>query len=132
MKKNEMTKVEKINYIMGLDGVKDDEIAMGYLTNELSILLNRKNGESKADKERKAVNNKFSEAIMQVLTNSAEGLTTGDIAVKVGDGLTSQRVVAILSNLLNEDKVQRVTHKRRVYYILKERAEAWVEELTAK
>lgn len=132
MKKNELTKAQKIQHIMTIAGVAQDIIAMNYLKNELELLKNRKEGgNSEKAKEKKAIIEKIRAEILEVLENATKSLTATEITKAIKSDVSTQRVVSVIRRLIeDENKVERVMVKKTPYFALKANVETAEEEET--
>lgn len=130
MKKNELTKVQKIQHIMTITGVAQDTIAMDYLKNELELLKNRKEGNGDKAKEKKALMENLKLEVLDVLENATKSMTATEITKAMDSDVSTQRVVSILRKLIEEDNtVERVMVKKTPYFALKVKVETPAEEV---
>lgn len=124
MKKNELTKVQKIQHIMTITGVAQDTIAMEYLKNELELLKNRREGNGDKAKEKKALMENLKLEVLDILENATKSMTATEITKAMNSDVSVQRIVSILRRLIEEDNmVERVMVKKTPYFALKTKVE---------
>lgn len=112
-----ITKRTVINAMLTEDVVKANPMYVDYLMHELELMDNR--GESKADKEKKAEDEKLVNAMFEGMSNGVKGTAT-DIAKAIPalNGLSNQKVTALLKVLMAEGTVIRVKDGKRVEFSL--------------
>lgn len=108
-----MTKKEM--YVLIANVCADNAEIVEFCNHEVD-LLNRKGGTRKPSKNQVA-NIAFKETILNILTEADRPLTVSEVMGHVGvEGLTNQRVSALLTQLKNEGKVVRTEVKRKAYF----------------
>lgn len=122
MTEKKMTKVEKINMILAMGEVQANPIAVEYLTHELELLQN-KSANKKATKKQEE-NEAVKARILDLLGRRDEMMTISAITKELGDeDLSSQRVTALVRQLILEGKVTRLVEKKTAYFKLKAEVE---------
>ena len=113
---NKITKREVINTMLKEEVVLNNAVYKAYLENELA-LLDKKAQNKKATKTQEE-NVAIKEEILDVL--STEGATVTEIQAKseVLGGLSNQRVSALLRQLVEAGKVNKVVDKKKSYFSL--------------
>lgn len=113
-----MTKRENYNAIRAI--VADNAELVAFIDHELE-LLDRKNAR-RSDKPtaKQVANEETKDIIVEVLTDAADPMTISDI---VADdpalaGLSTQKVSALLTQLVAEGKVVRTSVKRKSYFAI--------------
>lgn len=108
-----MTKKEMFNLIATV--CADNAEIVEFCNHEVD-LLNRKGGTRKPSKNQLA-NATYKKAILDILVETDRPLTVSEVMGHVGvEGLTNQRVSALLTQLKNEGKVVRTEVKRKAYF----------------
>ena len=113
---NKITKREVINTMLTEEVVLNNPIYKAYLENELA-LLDKKAANKKATKTQEE-NVAIKEEILNVLTT--EGATVTEIQAKsdILNGLSNQRVSALLRQLVESGQVVKSTDKKKSYFAL--------------
>lgn len=108
-----ITKKEMFKKIMSR--VADDAEMVAFLEHEVE-LVERKNSAPKKPTKNQIENEKFSETILNLLTD--EPMTIADIQAKDETlaNLSNQRISAILSKLVEDNKVVRTIKSRKSYF----------------
>ena len=113
-----MTKRENYNALRAI--VADNAELVAFIDHELE-LLDRKNARHSDKPTAKQVANEDTKGIIvEVLTDAAEPMTISDI---VADdpalaGLSTQKVSALLTQLVNDGQVVRTSVKRKSYFAI--------------
>ena len=113
-----MTKRENYNALRAI--VADNAELVAFIDHELE-LLDRKNARRSDKPTAKQVANEDTKGIIvEVLTDAAEPMTISDI---VADdpalaGLSTQKVSALLTQLVNDGQVVRTSVKRKSYFAI--------------
>lgn len=113
-----MTKRENYNAIRAI--VSDNAELVAFIDHELE-LLDRKNARRSDKPTAKQVANEDTKGIIvEVLTDAVEPMTISDI---VADdpalaGLSTQKVSALLTQLVNDGQVVRTSVKRKSYFAI--------------
>lgn len=115
MKKNELTKVEKINHIMAISAVQTDEIAMDYLKHELELLTKEKKDSQKV-KDKKDADTRLRNTILEVVSKSETPLSAYNIGVTFNPPLTTQKITYLMADLISNKKIERIIVKGVPYF----------------
>lgn len=113
-----MTKRENYNALRAI--VADNAELVAFIDHEIE-LLNKKNARRSNKPTAKQVANEDTKGIIvEVLTDAAEPMTISDI---VADdpalaGLSTQKVSALLTQLVNDGQVVRTSVKRKSYFAI--------------
>lgn len=122
MTKKEMTKREKIEYIMTLPCILEDNIAREYLEHELELLATRKEGTGEKAKKKAEENANIRKEILRVLTaGNDNGMTATEIQRAYNGEITPQKIVGIMRGMIDEGTVERFVCKKTPYFKLSER-----------
>ena len=120
-----VTKRERFEQIKAL--VKDNEELVAFIDHEIE-LLNKKNSRSGKPTKTQIENEAIKNTILDILQTTGKPMTvTQLLANDELDGLSNQRVSALLTQLRKADKVVRTVEKKVAFYSIKEESEE-VEE----
>ena len=91
-----------------------DEL-VAFATHEIELLEKKANSKSKADTEKAVADSKLMSAIVDHLTETGKALTVSELMTEVAelDGLSNQKVSALMKKLVDADKVVKATDKRK-------------------
>lgn len=94
--------------------VTADEL-VAFATHEIELLEKKANSKSKADTEKAVTDSKLMSAIVDHLTETGKALTVSELMTEVAelDGLSNQKVSALMKKLVDADKVVKATDKRK-------------------
>ena len=94
--------------------VTADEL-VAFATHEIELLEKKANSKSKADTEKAVADSKLMSAIVDHLTETGKALTVSELMSEVAelDGLSNQKVSALMKKLVDADKVVKATDKRK-------------------
>ena len=94
--------------------VTADEL-VAFATHEIELLEKKANSKSKADTEKSVADSKLMSAIVDHLTETGKALTVSELMTEVAelDGLSNQKVSALMKKLVDADKVVKATDKRK-------------------
>ena len=94
--------------------VTADEL-VAFATHEIELLEKKANSKSKADTEKAVADSKLMSAIVDYLTETGKALTVSELMTEVAelDGLSNQKVSALMKKLVDADKVVKATDKRK-------------------
>lgn len=115
MANTKMTKKDVVTLMLADDHIKENEVFVGYLENELK-LLNKKSSSKKATKTQKE-NENIKARILQILADNETPMTVTEI-LKTGQfddfevTITNQKVTALLRQLVIAKKVERTVEKK--------------------
>lgn len=121
-----VTKRERFEQIKAF--VKDNEELVAFIDHEIE-LLNKKNSRSGKPTKTQLENEKIKNTILDILKTVGKPVTvTQLLANDELDGLSNQRVSALLTQLRKADKVERIVEKKVAFYFIKEESDE-VEEV---
>ena len=109
-----LTKKEK--YGMVLDYIKDNEMLVEFINNEINLLTKKASSSSK--NKNQLENENIKDRIVAVLTENARPITITDMQ-KENDEMASysnQKLSALLTQLVNEKRVVRTPDKKKTYF----------------
>ena len=94
--------------------VTADEL-VAFATHEIELLEKKANSKSKADTEKAVADSKLMSAIVDHLAETGKALTVSELMTEVAelDGLSNQKVSALMKKLVDADKVVKTTDKRK-------------------
>jgi long-subunit acyl-CoA synthetase (AMP-forming) len=94
--------------------VTADEL-VAFATHEIELLEKKANSKSKADTEKAVADSKLMSAIVDHLAETGKALTVSELMTEVAelDGLSNQKVSALMKKLVDADKVVKATDKRK-------------------
>ena len=120
-----VTKRERFEQIKAL--VKDNEELVAFIDHEIE-LLNKKNSRSGKPTKTQVENEAIKNTILDILQATGKPMTVTQLLTNDElDGLSNQRVSALLTQLRKSDKVVRTVEKKVAFYSIKEENEE-VEE----
>lgn len=112
------TKRDNFNALLSIPAVKENSALVDFINHEIE-LLEKKNSADKKPTAQQTANDSIKVAI---LDNMVEGVkyTITDIIKLVPEcaDLTNQRVSALVRQLKDEGKVERIEDKRKAYFVL--------------
>lgn len=117
MTNKKVTKREKFEMLKALSEVQANPMLMEFIDHELE-LLEKKNSADKKPTAQQVANEGLKQTIMDVLTENGGLMTVTDVQ-KSCDGLaelSNQRISALLRQLKDDGKVERVEDKRKAYF----------------
>ena len=112
-----MTKREKFEMLMAIDEVKSNPVLFEFITHELELLA-KKNTSEKKPTAVQVANEGLKEIIMDVLNENGGLMTVTDIQKSCEElaGLSNQKVTALIRQLKEDGKVEKVEDKRKSYF----------------
>ena len=121
-----VTKKERFEQIKAL--VRDNEELVAFIDHEIE-LLNKKNSRSGKPTKTQLENEKIKNTILDILKTVGKPVTVTQLLTNDElDGLSNQRVSALLTQLRKSDKVERIVEKKVAFYFIKEESDE-VEEV---
>lgn len=113
-----MTKRDYFNRLLTLDAVTADSELVAFINNELDLLA-RKNSADKKPTAVQQANEELKEAILNAMKPD-EKYTVSDFIKTVPEcsDKSNQKISAMVSQLIAENKVQKITEKRVSYFAL--------------
>ena len=111
------TKREVLNYI--IETYANDKMVVDYATHEIELLDNKKANKTMTKTQKE--NQEIAKVIVEVLANATEPLRIRDIQDKneVLDTLSNQKMSALLTQLVKNEVVEKVTDKKVTYFKIK-------------
>ena len=121
MSNTKMTYGKAVDYVLkNCDLPEDVREKMG----DLAVSLAKKNGSERKPTATQVANEGYKAAIMEYLTDVAEGKTVSDILkdVPAVAGFSNQKVSALMTQLVDEGNgpVEKYSDKRRTYFRVKQ------------
>lgn len=117
-----LTKTDRFNILLSYDEVKADPDMIAFLEHEIELLANKRthaNGERKLTAQQTA-NAEIKSNIVELLASDSVRLFSVTEIIKEAEGIpedmTSQRMTALLTQLIAEEKIQRVKDKRKTFF----------------
>ena len=121
-----VTKRERFEQIKAL--VSDNAELVAFIDHEIE-LLNKKNSRSGKPTKTQVENENIKNTILDTLQTIGKPMTVTQLLATDGlNGLSNQRVSALLTQLRKSDKVVRTTEKKVAFYSIKEESDE-VEEV---
>lgn len=117
-KTKKMTKRDYFNTLLNLPEVQQNEALVGFINRELELLA-KKNSSEKKPTAVQLVNESIKEEILEHLSLEPDRLFTISEMIKnipCCADLTNQRVSALVRQLKDDGKVERVEEKRKAYF----------------
>jgi hypothetical protein len=113
-----LTKKEK--YGMVLDYIKDNEMLVEFINNEINLLTKKASSSSKTKTQ--IENENIKEKLVATLNELDNPITITDLQ-KVNSEMgaySNQKLSALLTQLVNEKRVYRIVDKKKTYFSTKE------------
>ena len=112
-----MTKREKFEMLMAIDEVKSNPILSEFIEHELELLA-KKNTSEKKPTAVQVANEGLKQTIMDVLTENGGLMTVTDIQKSCEElaELSNQKVSALIRQLKDDGKVEKIEDKRKSYF----------------
>ena len=112
-----ITKREKFEMLRNIPAVAQNEMLVEFINKELE-LLNRKNSGDKKPTAQQLINASLKDAIMKTLVKNGGMMTITDIQKATAElaDLSNQRISALVRQLKDEVKVERIEEKRKAYF----------------
>ena len=101
-------------FAMVLELVKDNETLTDFINHELE-LLDRKSTVKKPTKTQ-LENVGLATEILDILVTNDKAMSIKEITVALDKDLSNQKVSALLKTLINDNKVERITDKKSVFF----------------
>lgn len=114
MENKKLTKKEK--FAMVMEYVTDNTMLVEFLQNEINLL--EKKSSSSAKSKNQIENENIKERIMVVLKEINNPITITDLQKSYEDmaQYSNQKLSALLTQLVNEKRVERVVDKKKTYF----------------
>lgn len=112
-----ITKRDNFNALLAIPAVAENAQLVSFIEHEIE-LLNKKNSADKKLTAQQVANKGVMETIMQVLSENGGLMTVTDVQKSNAAlaELSNQRISALLRQLKDEGKVERVEDKRKAYF----------------
>ena len=112
-----MTKREKFEMLMAISEVNSNPILTEFIEHELELLA-KKNASEKKPTVQQVANEGLKQTIMDVLTENGGLMTVTDIQKSCEElsELSNQKVSALIRQLKDDGKVEKVEDKRKSYF----------------
>lgn len=112
-----MTKRDHFNTLLSLSEVQANPALVEFINHELELLA-KKNSSEKKPTAQQVANEGLKQTILDILTENGGLMTVTDIQKSCAElsELSNQRVSALLRQLKDECKVERVEDKRKAYF----------------
>ena len=118
MTNKKMTKKDYFNMLKAIDSVSKNAELVKFIDHELE-LLNRKNSADRKLSGNALANVGLRKEIIEILSNEPEHLFTAtEVQKAMKDEYSNQRISALLKQLKEEGKVEKIQEKRKSYFKL--------------
>ena len=116
-----ITKRDNFNALLAIPAVAENAQLVSFIEHEIE-LLDKKNSADKKPTAQQIANKGVMETIMQVLSENGGLMTVTDVqkANAALAELSNQRISALLRQLKDEHKVERVEDKRKAFFKIAE------------
>ena len=117
MTNKKVTKREKFEMLKALSEVKANPMLTEFIDHELELLA-KKNASEKKPTAQQMANEGLKQTIIEVLTENGGLMTVTDVQKSCEElaELSNQRISALLRQLKDDGKVDRVEDKRKAYF----------------
>lgn len=112
-----LTKREKYERLLAKAEVKADPIAVEFIEHELELLA-KKNSSEKKPTVVQLANEGIKETILETLETEGKKMTISEmqkVNAELGE-LNNQKISALIRQLVNDGKLERVEEKRKAYF----------------
>lgn len=133
MAEKKLTKTDKINLLLEIEEVKNNEMLVDFLNNEKKLLKKKRTTKTSAENE------KLKEILLDILADTKEPLTITQMLetevltnfkTESGKKLSNQKINALITQLKNEHEVFNVRDKKKSMYRLPNETDVWEEKET--
>ena len=117
MAEKKLTKRDYFNQLLKLDEVKGNENLVKFISHELELLA-KKNSADKKPTATQIANEGVKDTILEVLVENGGLMTISEMQkanAELGE-MSNQRISALVRQLINDGKVERVEEKRKAYF----------------
>ena len=117
MAEKKLTKKDYFNQLLAIEEVKGNEKLVKFINHELELLA-KKNAVDKKPTAVQIANEGIKTVIVNTLTENGMLMTISEmqkVNAELGE-LSNQRISALVRQLMNEGKVERVEEKRKAYF----------------
>lgn len=117
MTNKKVTKREKFEMLKAMSEVKANPMLMEFIDHELELLA-KKNASEKKPTAQQVANEGLKQTIVDALIENGGLMTVTDVQKSCEElsALSNQRVSALLRQLKDDGKVERVEDKRKAYF----------------
>ena len=117
MTNKKVTKREKFEMLKAMSEVRANPMLMEFIDHELELLA-KKNASEKKPTAQQVANEGLKQTIVDVLIENGGLMTVTDVQKSCEElsALSNQRVSALLRQLKDDGKVERVEEKRKAYF----------------
>ena len=119
MTNKKFTKRDYFNALLNIADVKANAEMVAFIEHELELLA-KKNSAEKKPTAVQVANEGIKNVILETLADSGKMLTISEMQkanAELGE-LSNQRISALIKQLLNDGKVERIEDKRKAYFKL--------------
>ena len=112
-----MTKRDYFNKLLALEEVKGNPELVKFIDHELELLA-KKNSADKKPTAVQIANEGIKEVIFETLAESGKMMTISEMQkanAELGE-MSNQRISALVRQLINDGKVERIEEKRKAYF----------------
>ena len=117
MTNKKMTKRDYFNTLLGIDAVKANGELVKFIEHELELLA-KKNSAEKKPTAVQVANEGIKSVILETLADNGTMMTISEMQkanTELGE-LSNQRISALIRQLINDGKVERLEDKRKAYF----------------
>ena len=117
MTNKKMTKREKFEILRNIEAVQQNPMLMEFIEHEIELLA-KKNASEKKPTAQQTANENLKQVIVEALIENGGLMTVTDVQKSCEElaELSNQRVSALLRQVRDEGKVERVEEKRKAYF----------------
>lgn len=119
-KKNKTTKKEYFAMLLEIEEVKENAELVAFIKKELELLNKKSNSVSEKRSKRQEENEAYKEIIYKYMESEPNRLFTISEIIKFkelpDDDFSAQRASALLTQLVNDRKIERTYDKKKSYY----------------
>ena len=112
-----ITKRDYFNTLLGIAEVKANDELVKFIEHELELLA-KKNSSEKKPTAVQVANEGIKSVIIETLAENGKMMTISEmqkVSAELGE-LSNQRISALIRQLINDGKVERIEDKRKAYF----------------
>ena len=116
-KTTKLTKAQKFAMLRAIPAVAENPVLVEFIDHEVELLSKKNSAEKKPTAQQK-MNEGLKQTIIDVLTENGGLMTVTDVQKSCAElaELSNQRISALLRQLKDDGKVERVEDKRKAYF----------------
>ena len=114
---NKLTKAQKFGMLKAIPAVAENSVLVEFIDHELELLA-KKNSSEKKPTAVQIANEGIKSVILETLAENGKMMTISEmqkVNAELGE-MSNQRISALVRQLINDGKVERIEDKRKAYF----------------